>query len=126
VKTRILLINFTPQEHEKIAAFPVEVHSGYLSDRTSIQANADGSNRFETGQFWAPLPPYEFKSIFVRLTDSPPQRKHETQTAPLDENTAGDFRRFWEKLGVLTIFLEGSKYGSLESDTLRQRKNTLR
>jgi len=36
VKTRILLINFTPQEHEKIAAFPVEVHSGYLSDRTSI------------------------------------------------------------------------------------------
>ncbi len=75
MKTRILLINFTKTEAEKIKLPPnVDIHRGYISDLSEYDKTFNEKSSEALGkmyQAYFPLAVHEYKAIFVKLHTVP-------------------------------------------------------
>jgi len=114
MKTRVLLINFREKEQETISKLGIGADLGYLSD-TSVVVNYDGLEEKEVS-FYSPYAIYDYKAIFIRLTETPPlESQFKSLAMPLGEKEKLTFLKYWhDNKGILVIFAEDGEFDSLE------------
>lgn len=107
MKSRILLVNFTASEQEKINSLGIDVDLGYISDVDKMGE--------EWAKFFSPLAIYEYKAIFIKLTKKPPlETLFINKTKYISEESDNFFKYWKKKKGILTIFLEDNSFKSLK------------
>ena len=115
MKTRILLVNFGEKEQEAVAKLGVDADLGYLSNAYTAVAH-DGSQE-QGASFYSPYAVYDYKAIFIRLTDKPPlEGKLKDKAQIIGEKEKVTFLRYWyDRKGILSIFAGESDFNSLIS-----------
>lgn len=106
MKTRVLLINFTKAESDKIKLPPnVDVHRGYLSDLLPYEKTYDEDFSKTLGKMYKayfPLAIHEYKVIFVKLHTVPDlEKEFEGKLEPHHEKIVND---------LISYILDGSGY----------------
>lgn len=113
MKTRILLVNFGEKEQEAISKLGVDADLGYLSNAYTAVAH-DGSQE-QGASFYSPYAVYDYKAIFIRLTDKPPlEAKLKDKAQIIGEKEKVTFLRYWyDRKGIFGIFAGESDFNSL-------------
>src|SRR3989344_202934 len=115
MKTRILLVNFGEKEQEAVAKLGVDADLGYLSNAYTAVAH-DGSQE-QGASFYSPYAVYDYKAIFIRLTEKPPlEGKLKDKAQIIGEKEKVTFLRNWyDRKGILSSFAGESDFNSLIS-----------
>jgi hypothetical protein len=109
--TRILLVNFTKNETDKLKVPEnVEIHRGYLSDIISHEKDYDEDyDKFlgKTFKAYFPLAIHEYKAIFVKLHTVPDLEKEFTdKIEPYNKKYVSDLINYiLESKGYLVVLL---------------------
>lgn len=113
MKTRVLLVNFSENELEKISELGIDVDLGFLGDEMYPEGR-DGK-RIVTSPFYSPLAIYEYKILFIRLTKDLPKKDELLKKAHiLSEDERLNFFRYWhQQKGIIVVFAEESNHLSL-------------
>ncbi|HUD09448.1 MAG TPA: hypothetical protein VMR77_01410 [Patescibacteria group bacterium] len=114
MKTRILLINFNEKEQEAVSGLGIDVDLGYLSDAyTAI--SPDGTQEQEAS-FYSPYAIYDYKAIFIRLTEKPPmEASFKNKARIIGEKDRITFLEYWyHRKGILTVISDGCDFNSLK------------
>lgn len=112
--SRILLVNFGFAEQKRISDLGLEVDLGFLSDAWIDSASYEpGKKReYESANFFSPLAIYEYKVMFVRLTNKPPLVDVFSEKAKIiDEKETQNFHNYWYRSrGIYVIFADHSNF----------------
>lgn len=120
MKSRILLINFTQKESERLNNLPLIAERGYLSDiRGALKKETilksyggcedNGKKRtVDDINFYSPYPIYEYKAVFLNLNNNQNIKKEfEGQIKKLSEEDKKDFTKYWLIQGSLIVIFLG-------------------
>jgi len=111
-KSKILLVNFSYNEQEKVSQLGVDVDLGYISDAHTL-VNSQGEN-IESADFYSPLAIYEYKAIFIKLTKNPSlENSLKNKAKSISKEDFLNFWKYWKHKGITTIFLEENNFSSL-------------
>jgi len=122
MKSKILLINFTEKEAEKLKALPLKIDRGFLGDireltkREAALSTYSGDKRtVDDIDFYSPYPVYEYKAVFINLNHNESlQKEFESKTKKLTEEDRKDFANYWLLLGnSIVIFLGDYQFRDL-------------
>ncbi len=119
MKTRVLLINFTKTETDKIKPpSDVDIHRGYLSDLLPYKKkyNEDLSETLgKTYQAYFPLAIHEYKVIFIKLHTVPGlEKEFEDKLEPYHEKIMNDLMNYIiNESGYLVVMLGDYKSENL-------------
>ena len=110
MKTRILLVNFGEKEQQAVSKLGVDADLGYLSNTYTAVAH-DGSEE-QGASFYSPYAVYDYKAIFIKLTDKPPlEGKFKDKAQTIGEKEKITFSRYWyDRKGILGVFAESSDF----------------
>ena len=112
--SRILLINFTQDEADRLRILPLTFDRGYLSDVESQSITANSKTVEENLKFYFPYSIYEYKSIFLNLNNNPEIKKEFSPKAQLyPEGKRWELYHYYNKDGVVVVFLGDYKYSHL-------------
>jgi len=124
--SRILLINFTKKEADKLSDLPLTIERGYLSDikelskKEAVMSSYSGYNdeekrRVSNIDFYFPHPVYEYKALFLNLNNNSEIKKEfENNIKKYSEEEKKDFTKYWLLRGSpIVIFLGDYHYNDL-------------
>lgn len=126
METKILLVNFKPEQVEKMKMPGVVFHRGYVGSVTYSQVFLDGETRNKPAfSYFFPQSIFEYSAIFINLEeDDSLDVEFAGQKKDFNRERMRDFFSYTGK-GMLTIFLGKSNFkdlmpfGILGIDTLR-------
>lgn len=121
MKSRILFINFSEKEVEKLKHLPLIIERGYLSDvgGSSLAGKiltGEETERDEGIKFYFPHPVYEYNIIFVNLSkNSEIDEEFKDKARPYPKEKRKTFFDFWISIGILGVFLGDYNYSDLSN-----------
>lgn len=130
MSSKILLVNFSKKESEKIMALNLLVDRGYFSDikrltkQEAIGNLYDDEKQKENGlapldniQFYFPLPIYEYKAVFINLNNNNNlEDEFKDKKIKLTNDDRKTFTQFWLSHGKpMVIFLGDYDFNNLDN-----------
>jgi hypothetical protein len=113
--SRILLVNFTQNEADKLKSVPLTFDRGYLSDVESQSVPANSKLIEEHLKYYFPLSIYEYKAIFFNLNNDPEIKKEfSSKVQPYPRGKTMELYQYYtKKNGIIVGFLGDYKYSHL-------------
>ncbi len=128
MNSKILLINFTEKEAEKLSPLSLVIDRGFLSDVekvTKVEVIANTYSKYKTDEeverpvnsldFYFPYPVYEYKAVFINLNKNESLTKEFAgRTKKFGEEDRKDFAKYWLLRGSpITIFIGDYNFSDL-------------
>ncbi|MFA9262033.1 MAG: hypothetical protein ACEQSB_01595 [Undibacterium sp.] len=125
--SKVLVINFTQKEVEKLSPLLVQFDRGFLSDVTEIDpvhsvlnsyaGSEDGNDDAVSDlDFYTPLPVYEYDAVFIKLHHQNLEDEFKGKTKKITKEDRDNFFKFWIRKGLpITIFLGDYNFFDLRS-----------